>query len=46
MSGVLGVAVTSGVVSPPAALFGAGGAAVAGVLAFQQVDVYRMAVAA
>lgn len=46
VSGVMGVAVTSGVVPPLAALFGAGGAAVAGVLAFQQVDVYRVAVAA
>lgn len=44
VSGVPAVAMTLGVLPPPVALFGAGAAAVAGVLAFQQVDVYRVAV--
>ncbi|WP_066364133.1 MraY family glycosyltransferase [Herbidospora mongoliensis] len=46
VSGVMGVAMTLGMVSPLVALSGAAGAAVVGVLAFQQVDVYRVAVVA
>ncbi|GAB1822461.1 glycosyltransferase family 4 protein [Herbidospora sp. RD11066] len=46
VSGVTGVAMTLGMVSPVVALAGAAGAAVVGVLAFQQVDVYRVAVVA